>query len=271
MTSLQHVTWMVAAGVATAACGSLGPSEDLIFLDGRGVAAAGDSLVVITRPDSSGVVVIDRRSGMVYQRAANALSGPQHVQFVNDRWYVSDVRTGQSEIVVFDSEWKLLERISIQHRSSTPHQFAVLPDDKIVVEAPDGRLAALDADTLVTFALTDQGTRTGLLIAALGGVLHAVPDRAITLYNGLGKVRWRLPWPWHPHAYPADLTVDPQGRFHLLVGEGEGQPTFVAFTLSSTTGEVIRWSVPGVIATFSVDRVGNIEVDNPTRWLGDQP
>jgi hypothetical protein len=254
-------------GVTAAAC-NVGPPEDLIFLDGRGVAAVGDSLVAVTRQDSNGVVVVDRRSGAVYWRAVNALESPHHVQQSGDAWYVSNVRNGEAEIVVFDLDWQLTDRISLAEVSATPHQFAVLPDGRVVVEAADGRLAALGPDSLTTFALTEQSSRTGLVVAALGGVLHAVPDRTVTLYNGLGRVRWRLEWPWQPTAYPTDLAVDPRGRIHLMAGEGVGQPSFVAFTFSAVTGEVIRWSMPGGIATFSVNRVGDIDADDPARWLG---
>ncbi|HEX9692196.1 MAG TPA: sialidase family protein [Gemmatimonadales bacterium] len=264
----RHVATLIAL-CGAAACGTAGLNEDLIFLDGRGVAAAGDSLLVVTRPDTGGVVVIDRRSGAVYRRASNGLTGPQHVQLLDDRWYVSDIRDGVAEIAVFTSTWQPAERISLNTRSGAAHQFAVLPDGRIIVEAPDGRLVAIDGDTVVTFALVEQSARTGLLIAAQGGVVHAVPDRSLTLYNGLGKVRWRLPWPWQPTAYVADLAVDPRGRIHILAGEGERQPTFVAFTISSITGEVVRWSAPGTAATFSVDRVGTLQVADPVRWLRD--
>jgi hypothetical protein len=217
-----------------AACGAPGPSEMLIFIDGRAVTASGDSLLAFTRQGTSEIVVREE---------------------------------GEASVVVFSPQWDMERRIPLHGVASAPHQFAVLPDGRIVVEATDGRLVVVGADSTSTLALVEQSDRTGFVVAALGGVLHAVPDRAITLYNAQGNLRWRLPWQWHEGAYVSDFAVDGQGRIHMLAGESQ-RNTFVCFSLSRTTGEVIRFSEPGTAATFVVERMGETKPDSAGRWIG---
>jgi hypothetical protein len=174
---------------------------------------------------------------------------------------------GEWWVVVFSPQWEVELQLRVDTIATAAHQFAVLPDGRIVVEAPDGRLVAITEDSTETFALTDTSPRTGLVMAALGGVLHAVQDREITLYNGGGNIRWRLPWPWQEGAFVADLALDAQGRIHVLAGR-EGSDQFYAYSLDRNTGQVIRWSVmPGTSATFVIDRLGAIEPDLLENWI----
>ena len=89
-----------------------------------------------------------------------------------------------------------------------------------------------------------------MLLAVRGGVLHVVPHRTLTLYNGLGKIRWRIEWPWVETLYLTDIAVDSHGRPMILAGH-EGRDGFVVFGLDANTGEVIIW-MEGPTATFSV-------------------
>jgi hypothetical protein len=253
--------------VLVAGCGAPSSSQDLIFVDGRAVASAGDSLLAITRQGDPAILLRERETGAVFARGEPALTSPHHVQELGGRWYVSDAVEGTEWIVLFDSQWEVRDRIRVDSLTAAPHQFAVLPDGRIVLEAAEGRLIALDEDSITTFALFTAAPRSGFLVAAHGGVLHAVPDRDVTLYNENGNIRWRLPWDWQEDVYVSDLAVDAHGRMHMLVGEGR-QNQFVCFTFSSTTGEVLRWSVPGPVATFSVDRLGEILPDSVDRWIG---
>lgn len=248
------------AMIVVGACAGVSDRE-LIFVDGRGVAAVGDSLSAFTRQGTPGIVIHDRRSGALYRRAVNLLHSPVQIQFADGRWYVSDVDNGDSRIRVFDAEWRLLRELPTGPVASAPHQFAVLPDGRIVLEAADGRLIALRGDSITTFAVTPKSQQTGFLVAAQGGVLHVVPGETVTLYNAIGNWRWRLEWPWHEEAYVSDVTVDSRGRIHLLLGEERTQPQFVAFTLSPLTGEVVRWSLPAPSATFVATQLGNLEPD----------
>ncbi len=252
---------------ALAACGAPRSSEDLIFVDGRAVAVAGDSLLVLTRQGTRGVLQRDRRTGAIDTIGAGILRSPQHLQEHQGQWYVSDVDRGRPSIAVFSADKEFQRRISLDDISSAAHQFAVLPDSRIVTESADGRLVALADDSTSTFAISERSSRTGLVIGALGGVIHAVPGWAITLYNEFGNIRWRLAWPWHERAFVTDLALDAHGRIHVLAGE-EGTNVFVVFTLSPLTGEVVRWSARGPSATFVVDRLGNILPDSVERWLG---
>jgi hypothetical protein len=240
----------------------------LIFIDGRAVAASGDSLLAFTRQGTSEIVVRDRRSGAVYRRGTNTLLSPHHIQEMDGRWYVSDAEEGTASVVVFSGQWDFERRIAVQEVAAASHQFAVLPDGRIVVEATDQRLVSVGPDSATTFALVEPSDRTGLLVAALGGVLHAAPGRAVTLYNAQGNIRWRQPWDWAEGVYVTDVAVDGQGRIHVLAGEAL-RNTFRSFTLSPTTGEVIRWSEPGATATFVVERLGETRPDSTARWIGD--
>ncbi len=268
--SLNTSTLQISIAAVTClctSCGGTGNSRDLIFVDGRAVAAAGDSLLAMTRMGTTGIIVRDRRTGAVFTRATNVLRTPHHVQAAGGKWYVSDIEERRAIILVFSDRWELESRIDVASVASAPHQFAVLPDGRLLVEAGDGRLVTITPDSVATFAVVDQSNRTGLLVAALGGVVHAVPNETITLYNALGHIRWRQPWPWHEGAFVTDLAVDAHGRVHVLGGE-EDTDVFVAFSLSPITGEVVRWSVPGRSATFVVDRLGEILPDSATRWIG---
>ncbi len=264
----QTVLRLGALAVALQAACAPGGSKDLIFIDGRAVAAAGDTLLALTRQGDPSIIVRDRRTGAGYTRAEHALASPHHIQEQDGRWYVSDSEDGRAVIVVFSSLWEVERRIPVAEFATAPHQFAVLPDGRIVLETTGGRLIALSQDSVSTFALVEESTRTGLLIAALGGVLHAVPDRTVTLYNDRGNIRWRRPWPWGERAFVTDLAVDPQGRLHALAGE-QGRDQFYAYSLDRNTGEPIRWSVPSRQATFVVGRLGEIEPDSAGNWIRD--
>ncbi len=209
-----------------------------------------------------------REGGAVDTLGADVLLGPVQIQELAGHWYVSDVEDGKSLLVILSASGEVVRRIALDTIASAPHQFAALPDGRVVVEAPDGRLVALSDTGVATFALTpDSPTRTGLLVAGHGGALHAVPDHFVTLYNENGNIRWRLEWPWDASAFVTDVAVDAQGRFHVIAGQ-EGREIFIVFTLSPTTGEVLRWSEPGPYATFVVSRLGNIEPDSAARWVG---
>ncbi len=261
------VTLGLTASLTACDIPSLG--RDLIFLDGRAVAAAGDSVLAISVPAVSGLLILDRRTGKLDTLGAGQLASPVHFQWARERWYVSDIRDGRPLIIVLSSSGVVERRIELDTIASAPHQFAVLEDGRIVVEAPDSRLIAFSEDGASTFALVQTSPRTGLLVGARGGVLHAVPDRSITLYNSLGKIRWRLDWPWSESTFVADLGVDHQGRPHIIAGQ-QGRPGFVAFGLSPITGEVVRWSEDGPFATFVVDRLGEIKPDSASNWLGER-
>ncbi len=253
--------------VCLAACSGTAPKEDLIFVDGRAVAAAGDSLLAMTRQGSSAITVRDRITGEISVHAAADLRTPLHIQESGGLWYVSDVVDGEAIIVVFSADWEVRDRIGVDSVAAVPHQFAVLPDGTLVLESVDGRLLALRDDSLTTFALTEQSSRNGMLVAAQGGVLHTIPDKTLTLYNARGNLRWRQAWPWHEGAYIADLSVDANGRVHVLAG-AEGTNVFYAFTLSPVTGEAVRWTAPSLMATFVVKQLGEIRPDSTERWIG---
>jgi hypothetical protein len=188
------------------------------------------------------------------------------VQWHDGLWYVSDVENGRSLIVMLGLDGQPRGRIPLGRLTETPHQFAILPNGQIVVEGSGGVLVAMAGDSAGTFAITERSAKTGLLIGAAGGVLHAIPDQYITLYNEFGRIRWRTDWPWASTAYVADVAVDAHGRIHVIAGVPR-DGTFVVYTLSSQTGEVVRWSTPGPAATFVVDRLGEIRPDDPKRWV----
>ena len=196
------------------------------------------------------------------------LNSPVHVQAVGDRLYVSDIRDGTPSIVVFDAAGALERRLDVGEYTPTPHQFAVLPDGRIVLIGRGQQLVALAGDSVETFALAEAGPRPSLIVAALGGVLHAVPDQALTLYNGFGNVRWRVEWPWAETAYVTDLAIDAFGRMHVISGvTGTDEETFIVYSLVPTTGEVTRWSQPGPVATFIARRMGNVVPDDLEDWI----
>jgi len=96
--------------------------------------------------------------------------------------------------------------------------------------------------------------------AAEGGAVQALPGKHITLYNEFGHIRWRIDWPWRETAYVNDLTVDAQGRIHVIAGI-PSEKNFVVYSLAAVTGEVVRWSTPGPYASFNVDYLGEIRPD----------
>jgi hypothetical protein len=263
----RPTAWGLCSLLAVISCGDPTAQRNLIFVDGRGVAAIGDSMLAITRQGDAAILVRERRTGATYARGSQALTSPHQVQEHGGRWYVSDTRGGEDWIVVFDADWEVVERIRTDTLGATPHQFAVLPDGRVVLEGNDARLLVMSADSIGTFARFEPAQRTGFLSAASGGVLHAVPDRDVTLYNQNGNIRWQLPWQWEEDAYMADLSVDARGRIHLLFGV-PGEQTFVCFSLSTPTGEVLWWSQPGPTSTFSVERLGEIHPDNVENWIG---
>ncbi len=261
----MHLLAGVVAAALVAACDTPASSSHLLFREGRAVAAAGDSLLAVARAGNRGVLVYSRGGDSTFTFGTGELVSPVHVQEMGGRWFVSDVEGGRPQIVLFSTDGVFEERIGLDTLASAAHQFAVLPDRRIVVEHPDGRLLALGPDSVTTFTTTEQSERAGLMVAAGGGVLHAVPGRHLTLYNVNGNVRWRLEWPWHDRAFVADLAVDAQGRNYVIAGE-EGRNSFVTFTLSPTTGEILRWSVPGPFTTFVVDRLGEVRPDTVGGW-----
>ncbi|MBI4421183.1 MAG: hypothetical protein HY560_10185 [Gemmatimonadetes bacterium] len=252
-----------AALLALAACST--PGIEPVFIEGRAVAYAGDSVIAITLSGSPELVVRHRRRGAVRRLGAGLLSSPAHAQWWNGGWYVSDVQNGKPSIVVLAPEGQLRRRIAVDRLTQTPHQFGILPDGRIILESPNGTLVSLRGDSSAVFAVTDQSSKTGLLIGAVGGVLHAIPGRYLTLYNAFGNIRWRQDWPWASTAFVADLAYDGQGRLHVIAGVPRDN-TFVVYTLSTLTGEVLRWSTPGPRATFVVDRLGDIRPDDPKKW-----
>jgi hypothetical protein len=248
-------------------CGPRTPAVDLIFVDGRATAPAGDTLLGITASGLQGLVILDRRTGAVDTIGEQQLVSPYHVQALDNKWYVSDMENGDAVVIRMDADGRVERRISLSGLASVPHQFAVLPDGGIVVESSDGKLLSVTEDGAETFALVERGRRTGLLVAARGGVLHAVSGRFITLYNAQGRIRWRLNWLWRETAFVSDLAVDARGRVYFIAGE-EGRDGFVVFSLSPLNGEVVSWSEFGPYATFVVDKIGTISPDSADTWLG---
>ena len=186
----------VMLAVACAACETRFDNAELIFVDGRAVAPALDSVYAFTALGQPGVLLHYRHTDGLDTLGAEELSSPIHTQWMDGSWYVSDVVDGRPSVVVFNSDGAVTRRVDLDGIATTAHQFAVLPDGRIVVESGDGRLVAIDGDSVTTFALAETGLRTGLIVAARGGVLHAIADRTVTLYNGQGNIRWRIEWPW---------------------------------------------------------------------------
>ena len=238
-----------------------------IFVEGRAVTMAGDSLYAFTLSGRAELLVRNRMNGQTALIGKGVLHSPAHAQWFANEWYVSDVDNGKSLIVVLAPDGALRRRIPLERVTDTPHQFAVLQDGRIVVEGRSGKLVALKGNAASTFAVTEPSSRTGLLVAAAGGVLHAVPDQYITLYNEFGHIRWRIDWPWANTAYVSDLSVDYNGRIHVIAGV-PSQGTFVVYTASPQTGEIVRWSIPGPKATFTVDPLGRLEPDEGGKWTG---
>ena len=252
------------AGVLLQACDA--PSQaELIFLDGRAVAPAGDSVLAISRPTLPGVLLFNRLTGRTDTLGIDELLSPTHMQWHDGRLYVSDVRDGRAWIVVFGATGQVERRINLDSITAVQHQFAVLPDGRIALETRDDRLVAFSEDSISTFAVIESSPRTGLLAAVQGGVLHLVPHRTITLYNELGKIRWRADWEWADNVFITDISVDSRGRPNILAGR-EGYDGFMVFGFSPFTGEVVRWQ-EGPNATFSVGTYGDIQPDDSSLWL----
>jgi len=257
--------------LATLAIFALGACErprpgELVYLDGRAVEPVGDSLLAFTSKSEQSLILLTIGSKTPTMLGSSYLTSPVHVQQLNGDWYISDTDQGNPVIVVLSPDGSLKRRLDISKHTSLLHQFAILPDGRVVLQGKDSRLVVLAGDTVSTFALTDVGSRPSLIVAAGGGVLHAVPDHHITLYNGFGNIRWRIEWPWRESAFVTDVSVDRLGRIHLIVS-GEEPDTFIVFTIQQDTGEVVRWSVPGPYATFVVGVFGEVRPDSTDNWV----
>ncbi len=251
------------------AVGCSGPSRSLglIYLKGRAVEPVGDSILAMTAEGAQGLIRYDLRTNAADTIGGEALLRPLHVQHEGNRWYVSDIGdAGQALILVLTWDGSLERRFDLEGISSIPHQFAVLPDGQIVVEADDEQLVVLDGDSSTTFALVEVGMRPSLIAGVAGGVLHAVPGAHITLYNEFGNIRWRMEWPWAETAFVTDITRDRQGRIHVIAGVPRDQ-TFIVYTVSRTDGDILQWSRPGPYATFTIERNGNFRPDSVENWL----
>lgn len=249
------------------ACSGPSRSLGLIYLQGRAVEPVGDSILAMTTEGAGGLVRYDLRTNTVDTIGTEVLVRPLHVQHEGGRWYVSDIGDdGRPVIVVLSWDGGLESRINLAGISSIPHQFAVLPDGRIVVEADDEQLVTLQGDSSTTFALVEVGMRPSLMAGVAGGVLHAVPGAHITLYNEFGNIRWRMEWPWAETAYLTDIARDRQGRIHVIAGVPRDD-TFIVYTLGRTDGQVLQWSRPGPYATFTIERNGNFHPDSVENWL----
>lgn len=253
--------------LASVSCKSNSRSLGLIYLNGRAVEPAGDSVLAMTTQGLGGVILYRMTTGAVDTIGEGIVTAPVHVQFVGDRWYVSDLVVGQPRIAVLAWNGELEREFDLADLGLIPHQFAVLPDERVIVQTTDGKLVALGEDSLTTFALVDISQRPGLLAGVAGGVLHMVPLEHITLYNEFGNIRWRMPWQWLETAYFTDITTDMNGRIHIIAGV-PSDDEFVVYTLGRDDGEVLRWSRPGPYATFVVLRNGSFRPDSAENWIG---
>jgi hypothetical protein len=236
-----------------------------VFLSGRAVEPDGDSLFAVTARDAGALVIYDRAGRLRDTLGLGILRNPDHVQIVGDAWYVSDVDAGRPEVVVLHRDGTLLRRVALEGITAHAHQFAVLPDGAIVVEGSEGRLVAVRGDSVSTFAVVEVGRRPSLILGAGGGVLHAIPDQTITLYNGFGNIRWRVEWPWAETAFVSDIGEDSHGRIQVIAGVAADN-TFLAYSMTPGTGEVVRWSEPQLVGSFVVDRIGEVR-EATGRWL----
>ena len=253
--------------LATSSCKSNSKSLGLIYLNGRAVEPAGDTVLAMTTQGLGGVILYHMTTGAVDTIAKGVLTAPVHVQFVQDRWYVSDLVGDRPSIAVLSWSGELERAIDLKDLVWTPHQFAVLPDQRIIVQTTDGRLVALSGDSVTTFSLVEISQRPGLLAGIAGGVLHMVPLVHITFYNEFGHIRWRVPWYWAETAYFTDIATDMNGRIHVIAGVPSDQE-FVVYSLGRSDGEVLRWSRPGPYATFTVLRNGVFRPDSSENWIG---
>lgn len=266
MRTRSALTVLGAAALLTG-CDLTPSPQPPVFIEGRAVAAAGDTLYAVALADTGGVLRMGPRGGNRDTFGLAALASPVEVQWVAGSWYVSDIVDGAPAVRVFDAAGGLQRTIPLGAHTNLRHQFGALTDGRIVVEAPDGRLVAVGPgdDSVSTFAATDQSPRPSLLLAAEDGVVHGVPDQAITLYNRFGRIRWRIEWPWVETAHVTDLAADARGRIHILSGVAN-EGTFIVYTMDAVSGEVVRWSEAEPRPTFVVDTWGATTLDESGRW-----
>lgn len=238
-------------------CDLPAPVVEPIFLAGRAVEPDGDSLLAVVARNAGAVVLYDRTGRVRDTLGLGVLENPGQVQMQGDAWYVSDLEAGKPVIVVLGRDGAPSRRVSLAGTATQPHQFAVLPDGGIVVEGTEGRLLVVRGDSVATFAVVEVGTRPSLVLGTGGGVLHAIPDQTITLYNGFGNIRWRVEWPWAQTAFVSAIGEDTRGRIHFLAGV-ERDNTFIAYSMTPGTGEVVWWSEPQAEASFVVDGLGKL-------------
>lgn len=250
------------------ACSGRSKSLGLVYLNGRAVEAVGDSLLLMTTEGVGGIIVYGLRTNTVDTIGRDVLNAPFHIQALNGRWYVSDVLDGHPHVAVLTPDGKLEAYRDVDTITALPHQFAVLPDDRIILESRDGRLVGLQGDSIATFALVEAGTRPSLLAGVAGGVLHVVPLVHMTLYNQFGHIRWRIPWYWAETAFFTDIATDRQGRVHIIAGVPADE-AFIVYTLGRNDGDVIQWSGLGPYATFTIQRNGSFRPDSAANWIGD--
>lgn len=246
-------------------CDAPASTFEPVFLEGRAVEPDGDSVFAVTARDVGALVLYDRAGETRDTLGVGILRNPDHVEMQGNAWYVSDLADGRPEVVVLGRDGALVRRVPLAGTAIQPHQFAVLPDGGIVVEASGGRLVVLRGDSIATFAVVEVGSRPSLLRGAGGGVLHAIPDQTITLYNGFGNIRWRVEWPWAETAFVSSAGEDSRGRIHYIAGVA-GENTFIAYSMTPGTGEVVWWSEPQVEASFVVDRLGEL-TPAQGRWI----
>ncbi|HEX9631973.1 MAG TPA: hypothetical protein VGA02_05865 [Gemmatimonadales bacterium] len=237
-------------------CDAPAPTVEPVFLAGRAVEPDGDSAYAVTSREAGALVVYDRAGRVRDTLGVGILRHPDRVEIQGDAWYLSDLDDGRPVVVVLGRDGTLRRRVPLAGIAIQPHQVAVLPDGGIVVEAAGGRLVVLRGDSVSTFAVVDVASRPSLLRGAGGGVLHAVPDRTITLYNGFGNIRWRVEWPWAETAFVTSVGEDSRGRLHFLAGVAEDN-TFIAYSMIAATGEIVWWSEPQAEASFVVGRRGD--------------
>ena len=133
---------------------------------GRVVDMAGDSVLAMTTQGLGGVILYHMKTGAVDTIAEDVLTAPVHVQFVDDRWYVSDIVGDRPSIAVLSWNGELEREFDLEDLASNPHQFAVLPDERVIVETANGELVALGGDSVTTFALVDTSADSAAIHSA---------------------------------------------------------------------------------------------------------
>ena len=247
------------AGSLLAGCG-MQPPEHPIFADGRATAPAGDTMFALTHAGLGGLEVHDRRTGTIDTIGVGILASPWHVEFQLGHWWVSDVDQGRPSVAVLTLDGRVERRYDLWRRGAVPHQFAVLPDGRLIVETRDG-LLAVTGDSATSFVQFRPTPVSGFLISARGGVVHALPDRHITLYNQFGSIRWRVDWPWDESLIVSDLEVDSNGRLHVLTAVPV-RGFFRVYSPTPETGEIVLWSDSSSYASFTINRFGNLWADS---------